>query len=66
VLEHPPDSTDLAPNDFFLFPKIKEILKRRHFDEINDIKSNITAALKSITQNPFQRGALGNHSDIQQ
>jgi hypothetical protein len=28
VLEHPPYSSDLAPNDLFLFPKIKEILKK--------------------------------------
>ena len=27
VLEHPAYSPDLAPSDFFLFPKIKEILK---------------------------------------
>ena len=37
VLEHPASSPDLAPCDFFLFPKIKEILKGRHFD---DIRSN--------------------------
>jgi len=30
VLEHPAFSPDLAPSDFFLFPKIKEILKGRH------------------------------------
>ena len=29
VLGHPAYSPDLAPNDFFLFPKIKEILKGR-------------------------------------
>jgi hypothetical protein len=40
VLEHPPYSPDLAPSDFFLFPKLKEILKRRHFDDIDDIRSN--------------------------
>jgi hypothetical protein len=34
VLEHPTYSPDLARNDFFLFPKIKEILKGRHFDDI--------------------------------
>ena len=28
VLEHPVYSPHLAPNDFFLFPKIKEILKK--------------------------------------
>jgi hypothetical protein len=27
VLEHPAYSLDLSPSDFFLFPKIKEILK---------------------------------------
>ena len=27
VLEHPAYSPDVAPSDFFLFPKIKEILK---------------------------------------
>jgi hypothetical protein len=32
VLEHPAYSPDLAPSDFFLFLKIKEILKGRHFD----------------------------------
>jgi hypothetical protein len=35
----------------FLFPKIKEILKGRHFDDIDGIRSNTTAALKAIPQN---------------
>jgi len=39
---------------FFLFPKIKEILKGRHFDDIDDIRINTTAALKAIPQNQFQ------------
>jgi hypothetical protein len=38
----------------FLFPKIKEILKGRHFDDIVDIRSNTTAPLKAIPQNHFQ------------
>jgi transposase len=54
VLEHPPYSPDLAPSDFFLFPKMKEILKGRHFDDTDDITSNTTAALKAIPQNQFQ------------
>jgi transposase len=54
VLEHPPYSPDLAPNDFFLFPKIKKILKGRHFDDTDDIGSNTTAALKATPQNQFQ------------
>jgi hypothetical protein len=52
VLEHPPYSPDLAPDDFFLFPKIKEILKGRHFD---DIRSNTTTAvLKAMPENQSQ------------
>jgi len=54
VLEHPAYSLDLTPSDFFLFLKIKEILKGRHFDDIYDIRSNTTAALKAIPQNQFQ------------
>jgi hypothetical protein len=41
LVEHPPYSPDLAPNDFFLFPKMKEILK---------VSNNTTAALKAIPQ----------------
>jgi len=54
VLEHPAYSPDLAPSEFFLFQKIKEILKGRHFDDTDDIRSNTTAALKIIPQNHFQ------------
>jgi len=54
VLEHPAYSPDLAHNDFFLFPKIKEILKGRQFDDIDDIRNNTKAALKAISQNHFQ------------
>jgi len=55
VLEHPAYSPDLAPSDFFfLFPTIMEVLKGRHFDDIHDITSNTTAALKAIPQNQFQ------------
>jgi hypothetical protein len=32
-LEYPPYSRNLAPNEFFLFPKIKKIFKGRHFDD---------------------------------
>jgi len=54
VLEHPAYSPDLAPIDFFLFPRIKEILEGRHFDDIDGIRSNTNASLKAIPQNQFQ------------
>jgi len=31
VVPHPPYSPDLAPSDFWLFPKWKEMLKCQHF-----------------------------------
>jgi hypothetical protein len=34
---HPPYSPDLAPCDFFLFPKMKLKLKGRRFDTIEEI-----------------------------
>ena len=55
VLEHPAYSPDLAPSDFFLFPKIKEKLKGRHFEDTDDIRSTTKAALKVIPQNQFQK-----------
>jgi histone-lysine N-methyltransferase SETMAR len=38
VLEHPPYSPDLAPNNLFLLPRIKEIVKGRHFVDTDDIR----------------------------
>ena len=54
VLDHPAYSPDLVPNDFFLFLKIKGVLKGRHFDDIDDIRSNTAAALKAIPQKQFK------------
>jgi len=53
VLKHSAHSLDIAPSDLFLFPKIKEILKGRHFDDIDDIRGNTTTALKAIPQKQF-------------
>jgi len=39
ALELPTSSPVLAPSDFFLFQKIKKMLKGRHFDDIDDIRS---------------------------
>jgi hypothetical protein len=54
VLEHPAYSPDLAPSDFFSVPKDKEKIERKAFDDIDDMRSNTTAALKTIPQNQFQ------------
>jgi histone-lysine N-methyltransferase SETMAR len=51
---HPPYSPDLAPSDISLFTKTKEILKGKHFDDTDDIRSNMMSALKAIPQNQFE------------
>ena len=44
VPEQPPYSPDLAACDFFLFPKLKEVIKRTRFLDSEAIKTNVTRA----------------------
>jgi hypothetical protein len=39
---------DLAPCDFWLFPKLKSLLKGRKFQTSNEIKENATRQLMAI------------------
>ena len=45
VLEQPPYSPDLAPCDFFLFPKLKEAIKETRFQNSKAIKTVVTREL---------------------
>jgi transposase len=40
VVPQPPYSPDLAPANFFLFPKLKSTLKGRRFKTVEEIKEN--------------------------
>ena len=53
VLHHPPHSPDLAPADYFLFPKLKFSLKGRHFQTVEDIRCAVTRELKNISKTAF-------------
>ena len=53
MLHHPPYLPNLAPCDFFLFPKLKWILKGTHFQGVEDIKTSMTRHLKTITKDEF-------------
>jgi transposase len=55
VLPQPPYSPDLAPADFFLFPKLKSTLKGRRFESIEAIKANSLAHLRNIPKTAFQK-----------
>jgi len=54
VVPHPPYSPNLAPADFFLFPKLKSTLKGRRFQTIEEIQENAIRELCSITESAFQ------------
>ena len=54
-LHHPRYSIDLAPCDFFLFPKLKGILKRTRFKGVKDIKTSMTNHFETITNKEFSQ-----------
>ena len=45
VLDHPPYLPDLAPVNFFLFPRLKVAIKGARFADVNTIKDHVTAIL---------------------
>jgi histone-lysine N-methyltransferase SETMAR len=53
-MDHPSYSSDLAPCDFWLFPKLKNALKGQRFADISDIQSNVTTLLRGSPENDFQ------------
>jgi len=54
VVPHPPYSPDLAPADFFLFPKLKTTLKGCHFQTTEETQENAIRELRAITESTFQ------------
>jgi hypothetical protein len=56
VLDLPPYSPDLAPADYFLFPKVKSHLKGRISDSISDIQEALTSTLNTIAKDDFYKG----------
>ena len=54
VPHHPPYSPDLAPADYFLFPKLKFSLKGRHF-QTEEIQCAVTREL-NISKTVFLEG----------
>ena len=54
VMEHPPYSPDLAPCDFFLFPKVKSALKGTRFESVEAVKAKVTELLNSISEDELQ------------
>ena len=54
VVPQPPYSPDLAPSDFFLFPKLKMKLKGRRFQTLEEMQAESQAVLNALRENDFQ------------
>lgn len=59
LLEHPPYSPDLAPSDFYLFPRLKEHLRGQKFEDNSEVMAAVEAFWESQDQDFFSKGILG-------
>ena len=50
VVPHPPRSPDLAPSDFFLFPKLRGC---RRYETIEEMKEAVTKVIDTLPQEDF-------------
>ena len=53
IVPQPPYSPDLAPSDFWLFPKLKRPLRGRRFETIDEIKAESKMALMAIPEKDY-------------
>ena len=49
TIPHPPYSPDLAPCDFWLFPKLRGC----HYETIEEMKEAMTKVIDTLTQEDF-------------
>ncbi|XP_055347389.1 histone-lysine N-methyltransferase SETMAR-like [Paramacrobiotus metropolitanus] len=53
LLPHPPYSPDLSPCDFFLFWKMKDLLRGNHYKNSMDTEAAVANALRSLSVDGF-------------
>ena len=51
TVRHPPDSPDLSPCDFWLFPKLRGC----RYETIEEMKEDVTKVTDMLTQEDFDR-----------
>ena len=56
TLPHPPYSPDLAPSDFFLFPKLKDYLKGNRYETDEDVKNAVLSWCRDKAADFFADG----------
>ncbi len=58
MLAHPPYSPDLAPCDFFLFPRLKNELRGHRFRTIADLQQAVHRTLRTIPAEDFESALM--------
>jgi len=58
LLEHPPYSPDLAPSDFFLFPKLKLFLAGQCFSSNQEATAAVEGYFADLTRNQYRDGIM--------
>jgi histone-lysine N-methyltransferase SETMAR len=58
VFEHPAYSSDLAPSDFHLFPKLKAFLGGKRMEADVEVKETVTAWLNGLAAEFYDEGIV--------
>jgi histone-lysine N-methyltransferase SETMAR len=64
VLSHPPYLPDLAPADFFLFPKLKIAINGTRFEAISSLQQTVTRQLTATREEAFLGHSIHCMSDV--
>ena len=53
-MSHPPYSPHLTPNNYFLFPQMKTVLRGKHFADVEEVKQKMAEALQDMKIGEFK------------
>jgi histone-lysine N-methyltransferase SETMAR len=56
VIPHPPGSPDLAPSDYHLFLSLRNYLQNKHYEDFDELKSDLTTFFESKPASFYKRG----------
>jgi len=58
LLKHPPYSPDLAPSDFYLFPKLKLFLTGQRFSSNQEAIATVEGYFADLTKYHYRNGIM--------
>ena len=56
ILEHPPNSADISPYDFDLFPKIKEDMRRIRYSDLDELEVAVAERVNVVEHSCLATG----------